>query len=321
MRSVNARSLGANGVKSPQKCGRKTAVASLEIIVDDAGAGERLDVAIRGSKHGLSRNRIRILFEAGEVQLNGRPAKKGDRVAAGDRITLASIPKGADFYAAPDAGLDLRLAAVTERFVVVDKAAGTPSHPLQPDEMGSVANALVARFPEMRDVGYRRREPGLVHRLDTGTSGLMLAARDQAMFERLRDALRAGAIEKRYLARCLGAVRAPQCIELPIATDPKNTRRVRACTDPRQAKRLGAQRARTEVLRMEPRSEGCLVEVRANHARRHQIRAHLAAIGHPLLGDTLYGGPTVPGITFHLLHASAITLPGETLPITSDWNQ
>jgi 23S rRNA pseudouridine1911/1915/1917 synthase len=181
-----------------------------------------------------------------------------------------------------------------------------------------LAGALVARYPEMRNVGYSKREPGILHRLDTDTSGVMLAARDQKTFDALRRQLQAGEIEKRYLARCQGTVPAPLVIQTPIANDPHDRRKVRACTDPREIKRLQAQAARTEVLRSTPAPQGSLVEVRANNARRHQIRAHLASIGHPLLGDPLYGGRTLER-KGHLLHAASIKI-GTVSTTTNPWN-
>ena len=170
-------------------------------------------------------------------------------------------------------------------------------------------------------MGYRNREPGILHRLDTDTSGVMLAARDQETFDALRRQLQAGQIEKRYLARCQGIVPAPIVIDTPIANDPRDRRKVRACIDPREIKRLRAQAARTELLVSTPAEHGSLVEVRADNARRHQIRVHLASIGHPLLGDTLYGGLTLENLDRHLLHAASITFTdpstGTRSPITT----
>jgi 23S rRNA pseudouridine1911/1915/1917 synthase len=141
---------------------------------------------------------------------------------------------------------------------------------------------------------------------------VLLAARDAPTFEALRAQFRAGDIHKHYLARCIGAVPAPTVIDTPIAKDPRDRRKVRACSDPREAKRLRASPARSEVVTSAPAEHGCLVTVRASDARRHQIRVHLASIGHPLLGDTLYGGPGLEGLCRHLLHAVAIrfTDPG-----------
>ncbi|NNE20550.1 MAG: RluA family pseudouridine synthase, partial [Myxococcales bacterium] len=238
----------------------------------------------------LSRARAKVLIATGEVRVDGRRVKKSYALKAGDRVTLEGMPGAVDFDATPDPGLALEVLLETDSYVVVDKPAGVPSHPLRAGELGTLAGALVARYPEMRGVGYRKREPGILHRLDTGTSGVMLAARDQQTFDELRRMLQAGEIEKRYLARCVGVVPAPLVIDTPIATDPRDRRKVRVCTDPREVKRLGAQSASTEVLSSTPAENGSLVELRANNARRHQIRVHLASIGHPLLGDPLYGG-------------------------------
>lgn len=267
--------------------------------------GERLDVVLVRRVEGLSRARAKRLIDEGHVEVDGRRRSKSHRLAIGDRVAIAELPPANDFYCEPDPDLPLVVLRETPTFVIVDKAAGVPSHPLRAGERGTLAGALVARYPEMRDVGYRKREPGILHRLDTGTSGVMLAARTADSFTELRDRLRAGQIEKRYLARCAGEVVAPQVVDTPIANDPRDKRKVRACTDPREIKRLGAQPARTEVLTSSPAPHGSMVELRANQARRHQVRVHLASIGHPLLGDALYGGPE-NDLPHHLLHASAI---------------
>jgi len=293
-------------------------VPAFELEVEEDDASERLDVVLARRVPGLSRGRVKALFEAGEVRVNGRRAKKSALVAAGDRVTLESLPGPTDFHAVPDP--DLRIEVILERegFVVVDKPSGVPSHPLREGELGTLAGALVARYPEMRGVGYSNREPGILHRLDNDTSGLMLAARDQETFEALRQQLQAGEIEKRYIARCTGSVTAPQSIDALIANDPHDRRKVRVCYDPREIKRLRAQPARTEVLTSEPDTDGSRVEVRANNARRHQVRVHLASIGHPLLGDTLYGGPPLPALKRHLLRANylSFTDPQGSLSIT-----
>ena len=294
-------------------------MAAMEFEVREDDAGERLDVILARRVEGLSRARAKALIAEGAVYVEGGPVKKSYVVSAGERISIDALPGPVDFHARPDPDLELAVLRETEDYVIVDKPAGVPSHPLKEDELGTVAGALVARYPEMRGVGYSNREPGILHRLDRDTSGLMLAARNQESFERLRRALRAGEIEKRYLARCVGDVAAPQSIDMPIANDPRDSRRVRVCSDPREIRRLGAKPALTEVLRSESAPGGSLVEVRANHARRHQIRAHLASIGHPLLGDTLYGGPELEDPKHHLLHAVSIRV-GTLSTSSTHWN-
>ena len=289
---------------------------AVELEIEEEEAGERLDAFLARRVPELSRARAKVLIEKGEARVDGRRVKKSYALGAGDRVTLDSLPGPVDFHAAPDPSLRLEVLLETDSYVVVDKPAGVPSHPLREGELGTLAGALVARYPEMRGVGYRKREPGILHRLDTGTSGLVLAARDRRTFDELLRMLRAGEIEKRYLARCVGVVPAPIVIDTPIATDPRDRRKVRVCTDPRELKRLGAQAARTEVLSSTPAEQGSLIELRANNARRHQIRVHLASIGHPLLGDSLYGGPP---LDHHLLHASSLRV-GTLSTTTSVWN-
>ncbi|MEM7137104.1 MAG: RluA family pseudouridine synthase [Myxococcota bacterium] len=272
-----------------------------DVELEDEDVGERVDIVLVRRVAGLSRDRAKVLFSQGLVRVNGSRVKKSHRVVGGDRITLAAIPASVDFDAQPDDSHGLRVIEETRDFVIVDKPVGVPSHPLVAAEVGTVANALVARYPEMRGVGYHRREPGIIHRLDNDTSGLILAARHARAFDALVSLLRQGRIDKHYRATCIGEVQAPQVIRSPIATDPHNRRRVRACVDAREAKRLGAQPAVTEVLQSTLESSGSIVDARATNARRHQVRVHLASIGHPLLGDELYGAPEHPAGHHHLV--------------------
>jgi 23S rRNA pseudouridine1911/1915/1917 synthase len=286
-------------------------VKAATIQATESDAGKRVDVLLVERVPGMSRAKARALAEQGKIRVGGRRVRKGALVRAGDVVTLDALPTPADFDATPDPVLGAALAVVHEdaHIVVVDKPAGVPAHPLRPGEVGTVAGALVARYPELAGVGYRRREPGILHRLDTDTSGLMLAARDATTFERLRLALRAGLIEKRYVALVEGALGAPRTITLPLATDPTDERRVRACVDERDTVRLGARDAITRVLVAEPvGSSFTYVTVEAPVAGRHQIRVHFAAIGHPLAGDRLYGGPALEGLTRHFLHAVELSL-------------
>ncbi len=281
---------------------------ALRLEVGEVEAGQRVDVVLVARVPSMSRAKAKALAASGALRVNGRRAAKGVRLAPGDIVTLAELPPPTRFRAAPDPDLPLEVVHEDPRFVVVHKAAGVPTHPLRPDERGTLAGALVARYPEMAGVGHRPREPGLLHRLDTGTSGLVLAARDDAAFARLRDALLGGGIDKRYLALALGHVRAPQRVDLPVAHHPGDRRRMVA------GAREGARAATTEILSSAPRALPALpppgavslVEVRARAARRHQVRVHLATLGHPLLGDTLYGGPELDG-PGHRLHASRLS--------------
>lgn len=288
----------------------------IELEIETAEAGLRLDVVLVRRVPGMSRAKAREMVESGVIRVNGRNPRKGLRLAPGDRVILARAPAPSDFPATPDPRMPLVIVHEDPWIVVVDKPAGVPSHPLREHEIGTIASALVARFPEMSGVGYRLREPGILHRLDSDTSGVMLAARDEITFEKLRIALRSGRIDKRYTALVDGCIAAPRHIDLPIAPHPRDPRRV--ATTPGLK---GARPAHSEITRVERVGAYTRIEVAASHATRHQVRAHLAAIGHPLAGDALYGGSSLPSLAHHFLHASRIELEhpdsGRALRFTS----
>jgi len=274
----------------------------------EADEGSRLDQVLVGRVPGMSRARARDLAASGKVRLNGKRCPKGARVRAGDRVELEEAPRPADFLPEPDPSETVEVLLEDADFLVVDKPAGMACHPLRPEERGTVVQALLARYPELAGIGYAQREAGLVHRLDRDTAGVLMVARTAAAFDALVRQLREGAIDKRYLALVAGELAAPRRIDLPIAHHPSDARRVVATADERVIARTRARPAVTEVLEAKVVGSATLVEVRARTARRHQVRAHLAAIGHPLVGDVLYGGPVHPGLDRHFLHASALGL-------------
>ena len=282
----------------------------------------RLDVLLVRRVDGMSRTRARRMILEGHVRLNGRRAKKGQRLTPGDRVWVERLPPPADFVPIAVAS-PLRVVHEDEALVIVDKPAGVPTHPLRPDERDTVANALLARYPEMEGVGYALREPGILHRLDNDTSGLLLAARDASTFEALRVALKGGAIDKRYALLVDGSLEAPRTIDAPIAKHPSDPRRVHVCLDPLDRRLPAARPARTELLEATPLGDRFTrLEAKAVVAVRHQIRAHLAAIGHPLVGDWLYGGSSRDVLGRHFLHASALAFvhprTAERLSVTSE---
>lgn len=259
--------------------------------------GQRLDRFVCDRLPRLGRAGARRLIEAGSVQINGRRAAAGQRLQQGDVVALLGVPASND--ALPDPSVVLRVVHEDAWLVVVDKAAGMPAHPLRPGELGTLASGLLARYPELAGVGYSAREPGIVHRLDTETSGLMLAARDPTTFEALRESLERGAIDKRYLALCSGQLAAPAVHKAWLSA---RGARVTLRAQPF----AGATQIATECISARALGSWTLVELRAAHARRHQLRAQLAALGHPIAGDVLYGGALFPGLARHFLHASAL---------------
>jgi 23S rRNA pseudouridine1911/1915/1917 synthase len=269
-------------------------------------AGERLDRFLVRRCPELGRRGAASLIERGLVNVGGRRESKGFRVRAGD---VVGAPLDFGFAPASEvAPLDVRLERAD--LVVVDKPAGQPTAPLAPGEAGTLTGALLARYPEMRGIGYREREPGIVHRLDTRTSGLVIAARSALAFEVLRDALRAHRLDKRYLA-IVEAAGLPDevCIELPLALEPGGSGRVVALAS---AEVKGATPCSSVVRVLERRGRFALVDVTASRAFRHQVRVHLSASGWPIAGDREYGGARREALAArHALHASHVAWAGD----------
>ena len=212
--------------------------------------------------------------------------------------------------------------------LVVEKPAGLPCHPLRAGERRTLLSALLARYPQLSGVGddlvgADRRELGLVHRLDTDTSGLVLVALSTRSLLALRSQLRRGAMDKHYVARCRPVNQPGGELPPDVRLGPLDAhlladhrRRVRVFAVPRPFSRPIV----TVIEALQPQPDGSmLVHCAVQHAGRHQVRAHLAALGLPLLGDTLYGGPERDG--GHLLHATVIScrhpLSGQLLRVES----
>jgi 23S rRNA pseudouridine1911/1915/1917 synthase len=273
-----------------------------ERVVPADAPSERLDKAV-AKLFGISRGRAMEWISQGRVRIDGKRAPKGSPVAPGSRISVERPPPD---QPAPEPELPIRIVYADAYLIVADKPAGMPSHPLKPGETGTAANALVGRFPELAQVGPSPREGGLVHRLDTDTSGLLLAARTDAAHAMLRAQFAARAVEKRYLALVAGEIHAGGEIALPLLHDPHDSRRMQPASDAGYAAEHGARPAVTRFEPVERKGGFTLLDVEIPTGVMHQIRAHLAFVGHPLAGDALYGGPDLPGLGRHFLHAARL---------------
>lgn len=289
----------------------------MRFTIQDQDAGTRLDKLLCAKLPGIGRTAVKRLFVEGRVRVgdegkSARRAAKGDVGSAGQFVEVDVDATDTAAVADPDAPLEVVLE--TPQVLVLDKPAGQPTAPLAPGERGALANALVARYPDVASCGFSPREPGLCHRLDTDTSGLVLAARSPEAFATLTEGLREGRLDKRYWL-IVSADGLPEAgtIDVPLAPHPKDRRRVLACTHPRDVARYAPRPASTSWSRVREAGNLALVEARAPRALRHQIRAHFAAIGHPLVGDSLYGGDVGLGLTRHALHAFRIAWPGDAI--------
>ncbi|HTJ44764.1 MAG TPA: RluA family pseudouridine synthase [Kofleriaceae bacterium] len=272
-------------------------------FVVDADEAGRADRVLARRFPGASRRRLAALFDEGAVKVGARVAKKGDRLDAGDEVTLTAEPaEGEDLRPVADekAAAILREIYLDDDVVIVAKPAGMPSQPLRAGETGTAANGLAVLHPECTNASDDPRDGGLVHRLDIGTSGALAAARNRHAWVRLRRAFSIGAVEKEYLALTFGAPIATECMA-PLAQRGK-----KVAID--HAEGLPAYTAFEIVQKL---GDWRLVKCRASTGRMHQIRAHLAHCGAPIAGDVLYGGPALAGLDGFFLHAARLVLPRE----------
>jgi 23S rRNA pseudouridine1911/1915/1917 synthase len=259
--------------------------------VDDAAAGSRLDQFV-ARLLAASVHEARRLIEEGRVTLDGRGAKsvkKGLRLIAGQRIAVASLEGDAAAAVLAQPDLPLAILYSDAHVVAVNKAAGVATHPLRPGETGTLANALVARFPDCALAGADPREAGLGHRLDNVTSGVLLAARSHDVWLGLRAALKAPGCEKTYLAEVVGHPAPRGSLSQPIGR--RGRRGAQVVVGDQGRHPLSAV---TNWETLEERPATTLIRVRLHAGRAHQVRAHLAAAGYPLVGDGLYGPAPAP---------------------------
>lgn len=194
---------------------------------------------------------------------------------------------------------ELKIPYVDPFLLIVDKPAGIPVYPLREDNTGTVAQFLEDRFPELRDAGLPR-QAGIVHRLDNTTSGLLVAARDRETYAKMRALWNTQSVTKTYSALVLGRLKRATTIATPIAHHPSNKKKMVVCETAVRKKEWKGREAKTKVVPkkfLEGPGKGfyTLVEVQITTGVRHQIRVHLASIGHPIAGDKLYQNPTKRG--------------------------
>ena len=264
----------------------------------DPRVQERLDHYLVRLGFARSRRAAREMLEGRMVRLNGATPSKGAIIGPGDHLEVAPVEDRAPLL--PDSKVVLKILFRDEALIVVDKPGGMPCHPLRPGELGTVMNGVALMLPDAATVGDDAREGGLVHRLDNGTSGALMVALTAESFTAMRAAIREGRIRRRYQALVAGSIEdggAEIEIKLAIAHHPKNRRRMVVARDEAAAVRLGARPARTIVRPIRRIGDFTLVDVIPRSGSRHQIRVHLASVGHPIAGDDLYGGQPIEPLT------------------------
>jgi 23S rRNA pseudouridine1911/1915/1917 synthase len=259
------------------------AAGTRTLVVDAGAAGERLDLFLaRGLD--TSRTHAATLVAGGHVTVDGRREKASWRLRPGERV-VADVPPPPGREVVPE---DIPVVVVheDEEIVVVDKPAGMVVHPAPGNWTGTLVNALVGRGQGLAPGGGDER-PGLVHRIDKDTSGLLVVAKSERAHRLLSAAVAARQVTRRYAAACWGHLADDQVtVERAIGRDPRDRKRMAALP----AGAGGGKPARTDFVRLGRYDGGDLLRAHLHTGRTHQIRVHLASVGHPVLGDDTYGG-------------------------------
>jgi 23S rRNA pseudouridine1911/1915/1917 synthase len=283
--------------------------------IDAPDEAPRLDVLV-ATHLDMSRNQAATLIAEGHVLVGGRREKASYRARAGERVTVEVPPAPGREVLGED--IPLSVAFEDDDVLVVDKPAGMVVHPAPGNWSGTLVNALKGRGASLSEAGEEGRE-GIVHRLDKETSGLLLVAKSDRAHRRLGAALQAREIVRRYAALSWGHLAEDRItVEKPIARDPRDRKRMAVVSTGRPA--------RTDLTRLARFDSADLLRAHLFTGRTHQIRVHLASIGHPVVGDDTYGGGggrKLMGLPLrrHFLHAAWLIfrhpVTGETIDLRS----
>jgi 23S rRNA pseudouridine1911/1915/1917 synthase len=262
-------------------------VESTELTVPAEYDGQRLDRFLVSLLEGHSRSQIQKLIADGRVTVTRGVARANLVMREGDRVTV-DIPDAAPSKVAGEA-LPLEILHQDADLAVLNKPAGMVVHPAAGHASGTLVNALLHHISDLSGIGGETR-PGIVHRLDRGTSGVMVIAKNDAAHQELSRQFHDREVEKEYLALVWGVVQAGKRIDAAIGRDPANRQKM-------SARAKHAREAVTRITRVRHMPGVTLCQVAIHTGRTHQIRVHLSAIGHPIVGDALYGGVhrRVPG--------------------------
>jgi 23S rRNA pseudouridine1911/1915/1917 synthase len=276
-------------------------VTATRLTVDTAAAGERLDRWLAARVADVSRARLQSLIEDGHVRVDGVARKRAYRLQVGDTVDVDVPPRPPDDLR-PEP-IALTIVYEDDDVLVVDKPAGMVVHPGAGHAGATLAAAALAHAPSIAVIGGRHR-PGIVHRLDKDTSGLLVIAKSARAYDSLTRQLAERTMTRRYVAVVHGRIRAPSgVVDAPLGRDPSHRQRM-AVRPPGKGKRAVTRWRSTEKF-----GHFTVLDVRLETGRTHQIRVHMASLGHPVVGDRTYGGKQRPPIPFTglALHAAELS--------------
>ena len=287
-------------------------IQTIDVRLEAEHEGWRLDRALAAAVPTLSRERLKALIRSGAVEAAGKPVRDPSVKVRGEERLRLAVPEPTPARNEPQ-DIPLTIVFEDEHLLVVDKPAGLVVHPAAGNLDGTLVNALLHHCAgKLSGIGGVAR-PGIVHRIDKDTSGLLVVAKTDVAHEGLARQFAAHSIDRRYLAIVSGVPKAAEgTIEAPLARSPANRKKIAIV----EAKDLGrrGKPAVTHWRRLEALNDGAFVECRLETGRTHQIRVHMASIGHPLIGDPVYGrsrkshGKLLNALQFHrqALHAAEL---------------
>ncbi len=276
---------------------------------EENGVGKRLDAFLLELCPTSTRSFVREAIQGGRVTLNGRIAPKGVKLRLGDEVIVRELLEQCDNHVVADSDVVPEIVYDSDGIIGVNKPAGISVQPLSPLERGTLMNGMVALYPELASVGDEPLIAGALHRIDGGTSGLVLVARNQELFTAMRRLFSERRVEKRYLALVEGQVKKGGRVSCCLSHDPSLSycRMVdsRTVVNPRDSLL-----AETYYTPMRTVGRNTLLEVTIRTGITHQIRAQLAIAGYPIVGDSLYGAKEAKGVGFCLhSYSAAFTHP------------